>query len=201
MKTLALGRSLGKWTPLLCFDTCSLLDVMRDPQREKITQTERLAAMRLLYAAEAGTLQALIAPRVVLEYDMHCDKVQNETKQSIAGIRSFVSGIEEIDAVYGGQPASGLPHLDGHHIRARSVASRWLKTMHHAKQPVEVEERARMRVKQGLAPARRSKSHDGDSIIFESYLHTMQELRNSGYMGSAVFISSNTSGSILQTHS
>lgn len=101
-------------------------------------------------------------------------------------------GIEELNATYGGQPASGFPHLSGHHIRARSVACRWLKTMHHVEQPEEIEERAKVRVKQGLAPAKRSGSGDGDSIIFESYLHTIQELRNSGCMGSAVFVSSNT---------
>lgn len=188
----ALFGSLGERTPLLCFDTCSILDIMRDPQRDNITQVERRAVMRLLSAAEADHLQSLIAPRVALEYDMYCNKVQNETKLSIADIRSFVSSIEEIDAIYGGQMVSGLPHLDGHHIRARSVANRWLEIMHNAEQPEEIESRAKARVAQGLAPARRIGSLAADSIIFESYMHTIQKLRNSGYLGRAVFISSNT---------
>lgn len=192
MTKLALNGSLDERTPLLCFDTCSLLDVMRDPKRENITLNERLAVMNLLSAAEKDTLLALIAPRVVLEYDKYCDKVQNETKLSIIEIRCFVSDIEELDALYGGKPVSGLQHLDGHHIRARSIAGRWLKAMHHVEQAEEIEDRARMRVAQGLAPAKRSGVPEADSIIFESYLHAIQELRKSGHIGSAVFMSSNT---------
>lgn len=192
MTRIALNGPLGERIPLLCFDTCSLLDVMRDPQRDNITQAERRAVMRLLSAAETNFLLALIAPRVIWEYDKYCNKVQNETRQSIIEIRYFVSGIEELDAIYGGQPVSGLPHLDGHHIRARSVTGRWLKTMHRIEQPEVVENRAEIRMKQGLAPARRTEAGDGDSIIFESYLHTVRELRNSGFAGRAVFMSSNT---------
>lgn len=92
MTKITLNGKLGKQTSLLCLDTCSILDVMRDPQRDNITQNERCAVMKLLSAAEANTLHALIAPRVVLEYNMYCNKVQDETRQSIADIRSFVFG-------------------------------------------------------------------------------------------------------------
>lgn len=191
MKKFTLSESAGKRTPLLCFDTCSLLDVMRDPLRKNITQVERRAVMRLLSAAEAGKLLAFTVPRVVLEYGIYCDKVQSETEQSIEEFRDLASDIEEIDVIYGGQEITGLPHLEGHHVRAHSVACRWLKTMYQAEQADSITDRASKRVQQGLAPARRTGSPMGDSIIFESYLNTIEELRNSGYVGNAVFISSN----------
>jgi hypothetical protein len=41
--------------PLLCFDTCTVLDIMRDPTRESVRDHEQRAALDLLTAMETGT--------------------------------------------------------------------------------------------------------------------------------------------------
>ena len=58
MDPLAIS-SLG--VPVLCIDTCSILDIMRDPTREGAKPHERQAAIDLVTHAEAGRLVCIVA--------------------------------------------------------------------------------------------------------------------------------------------
>lgn len=186
------NRDLTVNCPVLCIDTCSLLDVMRDPQREKATQEERSAVLGLLDAAENGKLVVLVSSTVVQEYSQYCDQIQEETEQSIVRLQKLVERVEGIDVLYGGRSGSGMHHLDEHHIRARSVAYRWENVAQRIELVAIVEERAAKRVDRGIAPASRSGVTNGDSLIFENYLYEIGELRSIGHKGRAVFLSSNT---------
>lgn len=55
-------------TPVLLIDTCSILDVMRDPTRETLRIHERQAGLDLLAAAEGGALAGVVAHQVTLEF-------------------------------------------------------------------------------------------------------------------------------------
>lgn len=177
--------------PFLCVDTCSLLDTMRTPTRDKVTVPEREAIIRLLCAAEDGLLLALMAPRVRNEFRMYDRKVLEETRMSVELAKNVVLGIEKVDAVYGGTDISNLLHLDGHHVRAHAITCRWIEVMQCVDQTAEVERLAKIRMMQGLAPASNTRTSEGDCIIVQTYLEAIRAIRDSGNNSIAVFISSN----------
>ncbi|MGE5536548.1 MAG: hypothetical protein ACM3W7_13640, partial [Acidobacteriota bacterium] len=57
--------------PVLCIDTCSILDIMRDPTRETAKPHDMQAALDLVAAAEAGNLACLMAEQVAIEFTHH----------------------------------------------------------------------------------------------------------------------------------
>src|SRR5260370_34701981 len=95
-RIVALGR------PVLCLDTCTVLDLMRDPTRDSsIRAHEAQAALDLLTAAEDGRdLVALLADQVALELGDRAQGVQDEAAQAIAKLKAQLSRIDEMAAVY-----------------------------------------------------------------------------------------------------
>lgn len=61
MLATGLAAIAAQGLPVLCFDSCSALDLWRNPAREEIKPHERMAAMDLLAAAEQGRLAFLMA--------------------------------------------------------------------------------------------------------------------------------------------
>ncbi len=76
--------------PVLCIDTCSILDVMRDPTRESAKVHERQAAIDLVAAAEAGKLACLMAEQVAIEFAAYDQPVQDEATRNLNKIREQI---------------------------------------------------------------------------------------------------------------
>ncbi len=71
-------------TPVLCLDTCVILDILRDPARDDVRVHEHEASLALLSAAQSGTtLQALVAEQVNREFRDNAEQVQNDARQSL----------------------------------------------------------------------------------------------------------------------
>jgi hypothetical protein len=62
--------------PILCFDTCSILDIVRDPTRDTARDHEARAALQLVEAMEQGRLIGLVAAQVRLEFDANLPAVE-----------------------------------------------------------------------------------------------------------------------------
>ncbi len=73
--------------PVLCIDTCSILDVMRDPTRETAKPHDRQAAIDLVAAAESSRLICLMAEQVAIEFVDHDQPVQDVGSPSSARSR------------------------------------------------------------------------------------------------------------------
>lgn len=84
--------------PTLCIDTCSLLDIMRDPTREDARPHERKAAIDLAGALEAGELACLVAEQVELEFQEHGAPIQAEAQDAI---RRLVERVGRANAIHG----------------------------------------------------------------------------------------------------
>src|SRR3546814_20646655 len=72
----------SKGVPVLCIDTCSLLDIMRDPTREDAPTVQRQASCDLVAALEQGKFPCLIADQVAVEFAPRNTLLQREAPDS-----------------------------------------------------------------------------------------------------------------------
>lgn len=179
-------------TPLLFLDTCSLLDVMRDPTRETARPPDRRAACDLVVAAEQARLTCLAADQVLLEFAEHDTEVQAEAQRNLEKLKKQVGRVEQLAAVYGAQGSVRLDHLDDHVVRARAIVGRWLGQIIPVTPSASVPGRAFARINAARAPAAKGKDSSKDCLIYETYLEAISTLRLAGCAAPIVVLSSNT---------
>lgn len=177
--------------PVLCFDTCSLLDIMRDPSRDTVRVSDRLAGLKLLEAAEAGRLRCFMPEQVATEFNEHDFSTQDEAKRAIERLREQVSRINSLDAVYGTANAVDLAHLDDHVGRARGVVGRWLARLGIFRPDDGAPAKAFSRVNTATPPATKGKESSKDCLVYETVLQLASGLRRAGTTTPIVFLSSN----------
>jgi DNA-binding FrmR family transcriptional regulator len=178
--------------PVLCIDTCSILDIMRDPTRETAQPHDRRAAIHLVTAAEAGDLQCYMADQVAIEFSEHDQPVQDEAARNLKKLRQQLDRINKLVAVYGATSVVDLSHLDDHVARARAVVNRWLVQLRTITPSAEAPAKAFARMNAGIAPARRGKDSSKDCLVYETVLEQVSALRSAGVTVQMVFLSSNT---------
>lgn len=178
--------------PVLCIDTCSILDVMRDPTRETAKPHDRQAAIDLVTAAEAGRLICLMAEQVAIEFSDHDQPVQDEAERNLKKVREQLDRINRLSAVFGAPGNVNLAHLDDHVGRARAVVGRWLAKLDRVVPSPQTPAKAFARVNACIAPARRGKESSKDCLVYETYLEAVSILRGAGVTTPIVFLSSNT---------
>lgn len=70
--------------PIICVDTCTILDVIRDITRESISAHDVKASLSLLASAETRTsLAVLVAEQVATELVMHLTEVEQEASAKL----------------------------------------------------------------------------------------------------------------------
>ena len=179
-------------SPILCLDTCSVLDVLRDPTRRDVNRLEQDASLFLLGMAETGSgLEVRVADQVRHEYAEQVERVQEETTRALAELRSQIWKIDELAGLHGCQGQVVLEHWDEHPKRCRKAADRWMTIAKSVPPPPDVEKRAFARVNQALPPAGRGQNEMKDCVILETYLAYVRALRADSTR-TVVFVSSNT---------
>ncbi|MFG6433708.1 PIN domain-containing protein [Roseateles sp. LYH14W] len=188
-----LAKILGAGAPVLMLDTCSLLDIVREPMRHDCRLGNVKAAMAMLAAAETGSrLTVLIAEQVSLELN---DNLADVLQVAGKAMREYITQANHIDRVameYGAAGATSTTHLVDHVARATAVLSRWVAVGISVPAGPAVAQKAMDRVRHGVAPARRGKENSKDCFVIESYLETAAQLNAAGFAGRMVFGSSNT---------
>jgi hypothetical protein len=178
--------------PVLCTDTCSVLDIMRDPTRDSARAHERVAAQALLASMTTGpTLIGLVAEQVRREFDDNAPKVEQEATQALLKLRERIVRATDIDKVFGGAGEVDLSHLDDHVPRARAVADQWMAVSATAGQSPEVAGRALARMLAPHTPSKKGKDSMKDCVVIETYLEVIAALRTAGLRSKIVFASSN----------
>jgi len=202
MRLFDLGGIVALNAPVLCLDTCSLLDMMRDPTRDTIREPERRAVHDLLTAVEGGSaLVALVADQVVAEFDVHADEIEKEAGRALQKLRDDLARIDAVAAVYGSAGPTDLSHLDDHVTRARRVVGRWFAAAKPAVQASHIPVSAWKRVTQARTPARKGKESMKDCVVIETYLDVVGSLRSAGLKSKVVFVSSNKKDYAVETGS
>jgi hypothetical protein len=178
--------------PILCIDTCSILDIMRDPTRTTARPHDHRAALGIVAAIEAGRLICLVADQVATEFAAHDKGIQEEAERNLKNLRDQIMNVNELSEVYGSLGTIQLAHLDDHVARARAVVGRLLSRVEAVKPSAIVPTNAFVRVNRNIAPARQGKESSKDCLIYETYLEAIGNLRTAGALQTIVFLSSNT---------
>jgi hypothetical protein len=178
--------------PILCVDTCSLLDILRDPRRESIRPHEATAAHNLVAAAEAGRLTVLMAPQVIVELGDNRAKVEGETVAALEKLREMVKRVDGWVAAFGSAGTMETSHLAGHVDRASALVDRWLRAAIVIAEGPEIPGRAFDRVRTARTPSRKGKENMKDCTVIETYLDFVGAFRNEGGAAKVVFVSANT---------
>ena len=179
--------------PVLCLDTCVVLDILRDPARDDVRVHEHEASLALLSAAQSGTvLQAVVAEQVSREFRDNAEQVQNDARQSLGRRTREIAKLNALVALYGTSRPIDLAHWDDHDSRTRQVADRWFEASTTVLESSSTVSNAFLRLNEARSPARRGKQSMKDCVILETYLEHIRSLRDQGRTATAIFVSSNT---------
>lgn len=178
-------------TPVIFVDTCSILDIMRDPTRDTVKVNERQAALDLVCIAEKGELWCGMAEQVALEFAQHDQSIQDEAKQKLANLRTCVERIDTLSGILGVAGTIDFSHLDDLVQRARGLVQRWLDQLNQIVPAPNILPKAFARMNACIAPATRGKDSSKDCLIYETCLEAATKLRVAGAVQPIVFLSSN----------
>lgn len=178
--------------PVLCFDTCTVLDLMRDPTQEAVKAHERRGAMEILTSVESANKPVLlVAEQVQREFSENVGRVEEETRVSIQKLKKQIARIDNVVAVYGAKGTTNLDHLGNHVSQARQFAEKWIGAATLVRQGAEIPAKAVQRVLEARTPAKKGKDSTKDCLVIETYLAVVRQLRDAGLTASIVFVSSN----------
>jgi hypothetical protein len=185
-------RLIALGVPILCVDTCTVLDIMRDPTRKEIRPRERQSGLDLLGLIERKNVANLVADQVNLEFQEQVQAVQEEAEKALKKLGDLLATIDDTAAIFGASARTDLSHLDGHVVRSRKIADRWIAASLTVSQTTDIASRAFNRVNRAITPARRGKDSMKDCVVIETYLDIIATLRSAGLRTPIVFASSNT---------
>ncbi len=180
--------------PVVLIDTCTVLDVIRAPQRE---------STQVISAASNMTSRALVNPKqlwvvatelIDTEWKDNCQKVEDELTTHIKKIDSQLSDLR-IAANYL-HPVNPVERLTFGGLQLPMQLRRVAQSLLDSAILIAEEDNyillARNRVRRGEPPAQKGKQEYKDCEIIEHYLAFCKELRNKGLQEKCVFTSSNT---------
>jgi len=180
-------------SPILCVDTCTLLDVIRDITTSFKSFEDLSHGLALLELAEKEESLVVLMSEVV-RHELN-NLSENEEKRASEGLRKFLVTAERIHKVavaYGANGTLHINHIDGHVNRAMKIFDRWKTISKEVPLNDGIKTRAADRVLFARSPAARGKDSTNDCMIFETYLALAGQLRSAGFHAPIVFASSNT---------
>lgn len=180
--------------PVLCVDTCAVLDILRDVTRETARAADAQAALALLRQAEArpSGLIVLMAEQVQRELSDNLDAVEAEAQGKLSKFRAAVHRIHDIAQTFGASGSIDTSHWTDHVDRARKTLDRWVAVSWQVPQSPDTAGRALARVNEPRIPARKGKDSMKDCVVVEAYLEVAHQLRAGGLTAPVAFVSSNT---------
>ncbi|AQR69837.1 hypothetical protein BZG29_17035 [Janthinobacterium sp. LM6] len=178
--------------PILCLDTCSILDLIRAATNENANPIEFVASLTLLKKMESGyDLRALLAQQVYDELEDNLPNVQKEAETALDKWKLRLDKMDTIMETFGATAKADIAHWDGHVGRAALLANRMASATVRAPAPTDVAQKVFSRAGRAITPARRGKESMKDCIVIETYLASIANLRNQGLTAKVVFVSSN----------
>ena len=188
-------RIVAAQAPVLLPDTCSLLDLMRDPTREIFFAEQVEAARRLLIRAEVRprTLWLPIVSQVLDERRDHQLNVKQEAEVKIRKLEECIHRVQRTMAAHGLKTTAIAPTLVASNFpdTASGMVDQYFSAGLHVKNPRGIEGRVLGRIAANKAPSKRGQQAK-DCIVIESYLHIAKQLREQKFQQKIVFLTTNT---------
>lgn len=186
--------------PLICLDTCSILDIAKDPSRTNVTVAEQISSLSLLNQVVEQKLISLITDRVVLEFGRWISMIREETAASIRDIyagkdQKLITKTNQLAINLDINASDSREIMERYASDAAAVAQNWMTNSVVMRASQEIRNRASKRVENKIAPSRQNKTSYEDCEILESYLQFAKQCRQLGmaFIRPILFISSNTS--------
>jgi PIN domain len=180
--------------PVLLIDTCALLDLMRDPRRDTFSSDQVRAAHRLLGKVEERprSLWLPIVRQVLLELDDNKQPVKIEAENAIKNLQETIERVQGLFAAHGIVTSAISPKLADSQFpeTTATVVEKFVSSALHITTPRGAERSAFSRIAQNIAPSKKGKQAK-DCLVFESYLMVAAHLREGGFGGSIVFLTTN----------
>lgn len=190
-----LAQIVAQAAPVLCLDTCAILDLMRDPTRMGTSVNNRTSAKALLELLEGPrTLMVVVAEQVATEFAGHVQHVHDEAKAAVERLAGQIAQVDALVALHALTPSAQIDtaHWTCHGTQTRQYVERWMATAIRLAHSDALAARAFRRVNQARAPARPGKDSSKDCLVVETYLDAVSQLRRAGFGAPVVFLSSNT---------
>ena len=178
--------------PILCLDTCSVIDILRNPIRKDVCVKYQGACLDLLQAAEERRLKVYISERVVEEFSKHINSIVEETKNAISALQHDIRKVDQLTTLHGLSNHVDTSHWNDYAIRCRDITDRWQSVGTRIPHSDHILTKATRRVLEHRTPAKKGKDSKSDCVILETYLKCIQDLHGSMNTMKIVFVSSNT---------
>lgn len=178
--------------PILCPDTCILLDFICSPIRENITQNTTLATTFIHYGIVIEKVfGCIISEQVVSEIKDNIKANISETQKSIDKLQITLSRMDEWAKPLGFTNKTSLVHLDSCIMKSKTLMDEILEASIIQEINQGIKERAYNRGMAKRTPASKGNSSLPDCVITESYIELAQYLRHLGHTSPIIFASSN----------
>lgn len=177
--------------PVLCLDTCSIIDALRDPTKSGISVDELRSSMFLIHSVgHDAALEVRVAEQVQVEYENVVNKEEDMADRALAKLKSLVLNIDNLAKLFGNEPLVNLDHWSDLVAQCRSTADQWFRIAKLESTSDIVKNRAHDRWRRNIPPGRKGEGY-GDCLILETYLAYVRKLRQKSDRV-VVFVSSNT---------
>jgi hypothetical protein len=179
-------------TPIVCVDTCSILDLQRGLVRDDVNALMRTQALNLVEDVEAGRVISVVTRQIEWEVDANRPFAVESAAKGLKNLLDMVSKAEQVAEVFEVLTArADLSHLVAHAGHARALVDRWWSASRWIDERDELKVRAADRVNLAIAPAKPGKQSYKDCLITETYLDLIETVRKGGSSSKVVFLSSN----------
>lgn len=180
--------------PILCVDTCALLDLIRDITSSFKAIGYLAQGLELLEFAEGGDAFIVLMSEVVSdEVGANVEAVEQTAKEGLLKFIAEAERIHKLVTLFGAEGDLGICHIDGHVHRAKGVFDRWRDIARLVPGNDDVNRGALKRLMESRSPSRKGKDSTKDCLIVEAYIELATKLRAAGFEAPIIFISSNTS--------
>jgi hypothetical protein len=195
------NRILATPAPVLCLDTCALLDIIRVPIRfreDKISVNVITAAFNLIAKASTDKpdLWILILDLVEKEWLDNATYVHTDIEKHLNHLHYGLNHFSKVLDIVGTDTAFYQTDLRSLNLEKKlySLSEKLLKTAIIIENDDNCKIKAMDRVSINVAPAgsKQGKNEAKDCMIIEHYLCLCKELRNQAFSEKCLFVSSNT---------
>ncbi len=180
--------------PVFLVDTCALLDIIRVPLRQSQKMSHLEGAIDILQKMASSSLSVVVTTTIEREYSDHinqiCVELERYVAKLIADNERLINSIESVNLAY----EFNIIRMNTIKLSdaLKTIADGILKDSIILDRDDECIGKAHTRVERYSAPSQRGKSEAKDCVIVEHFLKFSHELRDSGFSGKMVFITSNS---------
>jgi hypothetical protein len=186
-------RIVASDTPVLIFDTCALLDIVRLPARARSQRDSDMllaAAGLILTEAKQNHVSLVLPPHVSDEWRDNLCNVEAEAREAVRTVELRYGVLCSVQSARGDPMLSFSMKEDDIIAFLKDLTGQLIASSARLAEDNETRIRALERVMSNRAPA--SKGTVKDCLIYEHMLQLMRHVRHAGHRKALVFLTSNT---------